>query len=261
MKIKSKTKVIRLLCSTLFVLAGLISLVDVNESHAEQWQFHVAPYGWLAGLEGDVATLPPLPSVNVDFDFGDILEDLDGSIMLVGEARKGRWGFFADFEYVNTKSLGETPAGRLFSTIEVETETLLFTGAGFYRVIEDGQAFVDLMAGARIWSVETELTLNTGLLPARTADNDEAWTDPLIGAKGQMPFGESPLFISGHLLTGGFGLGSDHFFDVNLNLGYQWTQTVATIIGYRYMEVDYDEDGFLYDVSQYGPLIGLSFRF
>ncbi|WP_169309229.1 hypothetical protein [Desulforhopalus sp. IMCC35007] len=31
-------------------------------------------------------------------------------------------------------------------------------------------------------------------------------------------------------------------------------------VGYRYLAVDYDNDGFIYDVSQNGPVLGLSWR-
>jgi hypothetical protein len=37
--------------------------------------------------------------------------------------------------------------------------------------------------------------------------------------------------------------------------------SVSTTVGYRYMEVDYAEDDFLYDVSQDGLVLGLAWRF
>lgn len=50
-------------------------------------------------------------------------------------------------------------------------------------------------------------------------------------------------------------------WDVSINFGYQWGDTFSTTIGYRYLDVDYEDDGFLYDVAQQGPLIGLSWVF
>jgi hypothetical protein len=85
--------------------------------------------------------------------------------------------------------------------------------------------------------------------------------DPIIGLKGLAPLGESQFFVSGALLLGGFGMGSDFMWDGQINLGYQWGPTFSTTIGYRYLEVDYDEGDFLYDVSQDGPSLGLSWRF
>ena len=45
-------------------------------------------------------------------------------------------------------------------------------------------------------------------------------------------------------------------WDAYANLRYQWTPTFATTVGYRYLDVDYSNDGFVYDVSQDGILMG-----
>ena len=47
----------------------------------------------------------------------------------------------------------------------------------------------------------------------------------------------------------------------NLNLGYQWNETIGTAIGYRYFDVDYDESDFLFDVKQQGFLLSLIWSF
>ena len=63
------------------------------------------------------------------------------------------------------------------------------------------------------------------------------------------------------MLFGGFGAGSDLMWDVNVNLGYQWTDGFSTSIGYRYLAVDYSDSGFLYDVVQQGPTLALIWHF
>mgnify|MGYP000488264672 FL=1 len=118
-----------------------------------------------------------------------------------------------------------------------------------------------LWGGIRYWSVESKLSLEAGLLPARKISNKEDWLDPLIGLKGLTPIGESKFFVSGALAIGGFGVGSDFMWDANINLGYQWTKRFSTTFGYRYLDVDYEEDDFLYDVAQDGLVLGLSWRF
>jgi len=236
--------------------------MHAGTSSGEEWAFHIAPYIWLAGMEGEVATLPGLPAADLDLDFwDDILEDLDGAIMLVGEARKGRHGIFVDFEYIDIESEDPTPKGALFSSIVVKTESLLLTAAGLYRFWEEEGSFLDVLVGLRYWSVDTDLSLKAGLLPAREASNKEEWLDPFFGFKSLSPLGKSPFFISIHLLIGGFNVGSDLMWDANINLGYQWTDGFATTLGYRYLDVDYEDDGFLYDIAQDGTIIGLSWRF
>lgn len=72
----------------------------------------------------------------------------------------------------------------------------------------------------------------------------------------------SPIISTlGRVLILIIGAGSDFMWDLSINLGYQWTDTLSTTTGYRYLDVDCEEDGFLYDVAQDGPILGLSWRF
>jgi hypothetical protein len=85
--------------------------------------------------------------------------------------------------------------------------------------------------------------------------------NPLIGLKGLTPIGASKFFLSGAFAMGGFGAGSDFMWDASVNIGYQWTKGFATTLGYRYLDVDYENNDFLYDVTQDGLTLGLSWRF
>jgi len=227
----------------------------------DTWHFQLAPYGWLAGQNGQVATLPGLPPADIDVNFyDDILGNINGALMLVGEARKGCYGIAMDIAYTNIEFDTSTP-GPFFSSIASTTESWIVSAAGFYRLAEKDQAFLDAMGGIRYWSIDSELALNAGLVSARAISNKEDWIDPIIGLKGFMPIGASNFYISGAFLIGGFGAGSDFMWDANANLGYQWTETFSTTVGYRYLDVDYEEDTFLYDVAQDGLVLGLSWRF
>ena len=44
-------------------------------------------------------------------------------------------------------------------------------------------------------------------------------------------------------------------------IGYRFSELISATFGYRWMKVDWDEDGFLYDVRQEGIATGLTFRF
>jgi hypothetical protein len=166
----------------------------------------------------------------------------------------------ADIDYSDIEDDEATP-GPFYSTLTTRTKSWMVSVGGLYRLVQEDRAFLDAVAGVRYWSVDTTLEFGAGLLPATERSNREDWVDPLIGLKGLLPLGSSKFFISGVLSMGGFGMGSDFMWDAMLNLGYQWTPMFSTTIGYRYLDVDYDEDDFLYDVSQQGLVFGLSWRF
>lgn len=235
--------------------------VHAKSGGNDKWQFHIAPYAWLAGQKGDIATQPGWPASEVDVDFyDDILGNINGSLSLIGEARKGRYGVVADIDYSDIEDEDATP-GPFFSSLNVRTKTWIVSAGGLYRLIQQDRAFLDAMAGLRYWSVDSTLEFGAAILPATERSNREDWVDPFIGLKGLVPLGTSKFFINGALSMGGFGVGSDFMWDAMINLGYQWTPMFSTTIGYRYMAVDFDEDDFLYDVSQQGLLLGLAWRF
>ncbi|MCB2226032.1 MAG: hypothetical protein KQH53_05080 [Desulfarculaceae bacterium] len=230
-------------------------------SGGNEWKFQVAPYAWLAGLKGSTSTLPGLPAANINIDFyDDVLGNLNGALMLLGEVQRGRLGFVADVAYTDIESSNSTP-GPFFSSADTRSKTLMISGSLFYRLLEKQRGFLDVFGGARYWSLETDLSLTGGVARPRNLSHSESWTDPLVGLKGLLPLGGSKFFLSGFALTGGFGVGSDFMYDLNANLGYQLTETFALTFGYRYLYVDYENDGFKYDVTQQGPILGFSWRF
>ena len=227
----------------------------------DTWTFQLAPYAWLAGQNGTVATIPPLPPADIDIDFyDDIVGNINWALFLVGEARKGRFGIVADVAYVDIELEDPTP-GPFFTLLTSRTESWIVSTAGLYRLVEELGTFLDLIGGVRYWSIDSTLTLKEGILSGRSASNSEDWLDPIVGLKGLSPLGDTRFFVSGFLVLGGFGAGSDFMWDANLNLGYQWTETFSTVLGYRYMDVDYEDGSFLYDVAQDGLILGLSWRF
>ncbi len=249
-----------IICTIIYTLFLSPPAYSEENSH-DKWKFQIAPYVWLAGQKGTVSTLPGLPPADVDLDFyDDIYDDLNGALMIVGEARKGSYGVYWDFSYVDIETEDSTP-GPFFSSITSRTKSWNTSIAGFYRLVEKDRQFIDALGGIRYWSVDSKLSLGAGWLAAREISNKEDWFDPIIGLKGFSPLWESKFFISGILAIGGFNVGSDFMWDATINFGYQWTKGFSTTIGYRYMSVDYEDGDFLYDVAQDGLILGLSWRF
>lgn len=234
------------------------SLAVPGVASAADWEFKLAPYLWFAGLEGDVATIPGVPSAPIDVSPSQALEDTEAALMLMFEARKARHGLFADFIYTDVRSREEVFPNLAISLRSTSKSTVL-SGAYQYRVIEGDGSNLDLLGGLRYWEVDSALSF-TGPLAA-SGSNKEDWVDPFVGLKGYHRFGGSKFYASYGAVVGGFDAGSKLFYDLNLNLGYQWTDAIGTVVGYRLFDVDYDHKGFLWDVQQGGLGLGLAWRF
>lgn len=251
------------LLSAIYSLALVLLVALPGHSAAESntgWKSHLALYAWLAGQNGTVATFQGLPPSEIDIDFwDDILENVNAGLFLIGEARKGRWGVFMDIAYVDIESDDPLPTPA-FSSLVSGTKSWIVTASGEYLLAEKDDAYLNIFAGIRYWSVDSTLTLRAGVLPQQEVTNTEDWFDPIIGLRGYHQLG-TKVFISGTFGIGGFGAGSDFMWDVIVNLGYHWTDSISTTIGYRYLDVDYENNGFLYDVAQQGPTLAFAWRF
>jgi opacity protein-like surface antigen len=226
------------------------------------WQISLKPYLWMASLKGQTRTLPPLPASNADIKFGDLLKNLEGALMIAAELRKGDFGFFVDFSYVDVGANGRTPFGVLYSGIRFE-QTSITTSLGLsWRAYESNRGHLDLLAGARIWSVHTTLTLRAGLLPATSRNQDRTWADALVGVKGRLGLGVDGLYAVGWADIGGFGIGGSRFaWHLFGGVQYEVKDWISVFVGYRHMAVDYRRNGFVYDINQTGPILGAVFRF
>ena len=243
---------------TLGVLMLGIGLSVPGVASASDWEFKLAPYLWFAGLEGDVATIPGVPPAPIDVSPSDAIQDTEAALMLMFEARKGRHGLFVDFIYTDVRSKDEVFPNLGVSLRSVSKSTVL-SGAYQYRLVQGEGNNLDLLGGLRYWEVDSALSF-TGPLQV-SGRNKEDWVDPFIGLKGYHRFGATKFYTSYGAAIGGFDAGSKLFYDLNVNLGYQWTDAIGTVVGYRLFDVDYDHKGFLWDVQQAGFGLGLAWSF
>jgi len=242
------------------VLAGSGSEGRAQEpANGSEWTFSVSPYLWAAGIEGKSGTLPGLPPADIDQNFSDIFDDLDFAGMLLGTARKGRFGISGNVQYVKTTATSNDLAP-LFSSEELISKSLIFDALAEYAVFQTDRSVVRVSGGARLWSVDTELRLAAGVLAGRTISHDEMWLDPVVGVNGSTDVAAN-VFLTGWGFVGGFGAGSDVMADLFAGIGYRFTDRISATAGYRWMKVDREDGDFLYDVRQEGIIAGLTFLF
>jgi opacity protein-like surface antigen len=240
-------------------LSGPLRAEDEVAMASDGWRFGVTPYVWFAGLKGDVATFPRLPPVSIDAGFGDIIDDADFALMLAAEARKDRFGIVADLSYLSLSTDGNT-SGPLFGGADVDARTFFGTVAGLYRAVKTDRINVDVGAGIRIWYVDTEISFNAGLLPGRSVQDDQVWEDPIIGLRFDAELGRGFSFAAAGDV-GGFDLSSKLTWQLLGTVDYRFNDWFSVRAGYRYLVVNYEDDGFVWDVNLSGPIVGAVFRF
>lgn len=253
--------------------ADLAPAPDTNE-----WRFTLAPYVWGVGLSGDVGLFGKGP-VDVDIPFSDILENLNFAAMGVAEAHNGTWGVFVDLNYTSLsadKSRSRSFERELLQqeisvtaevTASADIKEFIATFMGQWRAVDSDQMTLDVMAGARYWNIENDITargqLDVGpitIIKQLSGSDGASWVDPMVGVKSRIDT-DTAFYFTGWGMVGGFGIGSDFNWDVMGGVGYEWTDHFSTVLGYRALGVDYQDDGFVYDVVQQGVALGAVFNF
>ena len=222
----------------------------------DEWEFNVTPYVFLPRLKGTIGVVGETAEVNASFS--DIFRNLDFAAMGTFEARKGNWSVLVDGMYMSLSGTKVTPSP-FFSDIDVEVKEIVVTPQVGYRVVRTEHGSIDLLAGVRIWHVNTHLTFQPRIRPLVDVEGSRNWVDPIIGARGTRTL--SPrTFVLGEFDAGGFGVGSDFTGQVFGGVGFQLKPRVALIGGYRYLRVDYVKEGFIFRTDLSGITLGAKFR-
>lgn len=253
-----------ILVSTCIVGLGLWSsplfaadIVAPSYEPESGWTFTVAPYFWAAAMDGTVGQFG-LPDIEVDASFSDIFKNLDFGAMGVVEARNGSFGVLGDVMYVKLSGDKGLSAHDVDADVKLTSETFSALLAGEYRLIESEGGSLDILAGGRYWAVTTDVDLS-GALNASANDRQD-WIDPMVGLKGRANLSPD-FFLTGWGMIGGFGVASDFAWDAFGGIGYEISDTVSVIAGYRALSVDYQNDDFKFDVTEHGPILGATFSF
>ena len=130
-------------------------------------------------------------------------------------------------------------------------------GAGYSVLkLENGQ--IDIAVAARIWNLQTTLSFAGGVLNGLSKSDSANWVDGLVGVRGTYAITPN-LYLTGWGLVGAGGAKLD--WDLAAALGYRFNERVSVLVGYRAVGIDYDRDGFVFNVTQRGPTVGLTVGF
>ena len=251
-----------LICLSTILMAGVCSAAtDPAAEATDLWDVQIGFPLWASGLEGEVGVRNR--SAEVDDGFDDIFDTVDFLFPLNLEVRYShRWLFFANTMYLETTT--DAQPGRLLGAIGVDEVQLkqkeLQSDFGLgYNLFPYKAVRLEPFLGGRVTSLDAELSLAVPG-PNPEFDDSKTWVDPIIGFMFKFPAGKTfALFAEADI--GGFGVSSDLTWQVNaggeLSLGKHFYSRLT----YRHREIDYEDDGFIYDVKMSGPQLEFGFRF
>lgn len=241
------------------------------------WAFQATGYLWATGLNGNISPFRRAPTLHVEKSFSDVMEDLNFGGFLNVWGRYDRFVLSGDIMYVDTtdsKAAGPLPALQIPGLpilpagaaidADVDTQEFMATLQAGYRIIDADGFSLDALAGARFWHISNEVAVTAShpLIGSVSATHKESfgWIDPVIGARAFFSLTDK-LSVQGQVDIGGFGAGSDLTWSALATVNYIFTDTLSVSAGYKVLDVDYSDDGYVFDSRLSGPVMGLTYRF
>ena len=240
--------------ASVMLCASEISAQSVSPQPSEDWQFEFVPYLWGSGIDGKVGI--GNRSADVDASFSNILSHLHFALMGLTEVRRGRLVALTDLVYTDVRGHDATP-GPLFSSVDPDQKLFFLTSEGGLRLVNSEGGTVDVVGGLRFWRLRSELQFGAGVLPGVDMEASRNWVDGIAGLRARKDLSGN-WWVSAYGDFGGGG--SDRTYQLNGTVGLDFHTRYALVVGYRYLNVDYDNDGVLFDNELKGPLFGLTIK-
>lgn len=167
--------------------------------------------------------------------------------------------FYYDVIYADLLT-GQSLSNNLVqANVDVGFSLALATLMGTYRVYETETAHLDAMAGLRVSSVELSIGASLNRNAIGNARAKSTWVDPALGFSFGYDYSEN-LALKGWAIVGGFGAGSDFMWDVFGGAEYFFNDEFSAFLGFRGGGTDYKSSSLVYDVTNWGPMVGVGLK-
>ncbi len=243
---------------TAMALAAAVTLGPpaAAQSLDDGWETRLTLYGWLPTIGGTQSG--PNETPLIDLDAESVFDALNGAFFGAATFRRGKFGLLFDIAYADLSSDGQL--NRLGTPVEVGTELTMGTAAATWRLAEADRGWVEALGGLRPYSVSVSGSIDLPRIGEIDRDATAEWIDPIVGLRGRYDLGDR-VGVTGTGDIGGFSVGSELQWELLASIDYSFNESIAGLIGYRYLSIDYESDGLNLDLDLYGPMLGVSFSF
>jgi hypothetical protein len=218
-----------------------------NSVLSPEWNYSLRPYFFLSGLSGSVTVDPVTFPINTSF--ANILQRVKLGGFISFKAENNRWGFGADFQYINLYGESSSAEDTFMDLKNVIGEVdVLFR--------PESAPTLRFLVGVRAYSIIQNITLLGRVLPQA----DTIVVDPILGAFGSWMLRDRWNFeLRGDI--GGFGLSSEFTYQMIAEFRWGITETLSIPFGYRVLGYQIRQDDIWMNTRMSGAMLGLDIRF
>jgi hypothetical protein len=253
-----------LACRLVTACLALFLLPPVASAESLSVEVELAPYVWLAGIDGDVSAGGR--SASFDRSFSDLISDVDAGFMSMGVVRYKRLVVFGQFDYIELSSDADLkadvgpdplPTG---AELDGQVDTTIATGGVGWHFDLFEKHELELLLGVRRLSLDMKLDSEDD-----SVSESEDITDTIVILSPTIHLSEKWLFKP--ILSYGIDGDSDTTYELQPQLHYRLSPDLTLGVGYRHLHYDvssgqkntvtYRE----FDGDFSGMLIGIAWRF
>ena len=194
---------------------------------------------------------------NLKIDPSTVLDTIQAGFLGGWVAETDGWGFMLDVVYMDLEEDFKLVQDRVPG--EIGNTQLVVVANGLYDLTDSWQ----VMGGLLYNDVSLRVKLE-GPQQDRRFRAGESWVDPMIGLRYHTQL-SARWDLVGFGQVGGFGVGADFTWQAGANFNFQMTDTTSLMLGYRYIDFDYESgkgrDRFKFDIAEHGFAAGFRFDF
>ena len=152
--------------------AGTLEKAPVNVQPSAQtsspWEITVEGPGWLAGIDGTIGSRGVTTDVNIAFT--DILKKTNFIAAFGAEVRRGRFGAYGGFQYLDAQTSGS--GSGLVNKVDLGLQDYLGEFGLSYRIVDAPQGWCDILAGFRVTYIGNQIGLQANQANINTASTN-----------------------------------------------------------------------------------------
>lgn len=226
--------------------ACVVGLLHVTPASAGDVEYLVFPYLWTSGM--DAETGAPRRTTQVDVSFSDYAEFIDVGAAVVFEAEGEKWSFISDLLAVRLTEDVELP----LSTADFEQKQLIVEVGLGYR--PNGWKAARILVGARYMNLDTTIVFRDRV----RLQIGQSFVDPFVGVDWKPRRGKWELLLQTDI---GGGVDADFSWAGIVGSTYHFSERFGIGGGYRLLDVDFEDEEFVFDGRMEGLQLGLTIEF
>lgn len=266
--------------ASIFSASAIIATINVARADqdltpipkvSDEWRFEVTPYLWSSGISSTLFYNDRYLNT-AKLSSTDVIGNLKSGGMIAAEAHFGNWGIMGDLVSATLQVTSNptitlpTRAGAL--PVNAANKTTLqqniITGAVSYTVLNNQNAYVDGLVGARSIAATATLSLDLsayGMSRSAVDSKSISTVDPIVGFKGRYRIADSTWYVPFYADIGGGGGTTNMTWQGIIGVGKTFEKWVDVSLAYRTMYYDMKGDGLLQKTTFKGPQLAATFKF